>query len=102
MKRDIIEFVSRCLVCQQVKAEHHRPASLLQRIKIPKWKWERITMDFVMRLPRTSRGHDAICVIVDQMTKSTQFFLVKERELFPMSSSYYPSQPFYTSKEWIT
>ena len=46
MTKDVAEFVSRCLTCQQVKAEHQKPAGLHQRIEIPEWKWERITMDF--------------------------------------------------------
>ena len=50
MKKDIAEFVARCLVCQQVKAEHQRLAGLLQRIPIPEWKWEHITMDFVYKV----------------------------------------------------
>ena len=45
MKKDIADFVARCLVCQQVKAEHQRPAGLLQRIPIPEWKWDHIIMD---------------------------------------------------------
>ena len=58
MKKDVADFVSRCLVCQQVKAEHQRPAGLHQNIEIPEWKWERITMDFVTGLPRTPKGFD--------------------------------------------
>ncbi|RVW68203.1 Transposon Ty3-G Gag-Pol polyprotein [Vitis vinifera] len=53
MKRDIAQFVAQCLVCQQVKAEHQRPAGSLQPLAIPEWKWEHITMDFVIGLPRT-------------------------------------------------
>ncbi|GKC86802.1 putative reverse transcriptase domain-containing protein, partial [Tanacetum coccineum] len=56
-----------------VKAEHQRPSSLLQQLEIPKWKWERIAMDFVTKLPRTSNGHDIIWVIVDQLTNSAYF-----------------------------
>ena len=52
MKKDFPQFVSRCLICQQVKAEHQRPAGLLQSVPIPQWKWEKITMDFVEGLPR--------------------------------------------------
>ena len=48
MKKDVAEFVARCLTCQQVKAEHQALARKLQSLKIPKWKWERITMDFVV------------------------------------------------------
>ena len=52
MKKDVAEFVSRCLICQQVKAEHQRPAGFLQSLSIPQWKWEKITMDFVVGLSR--------------------------------------------------
>ena len=55
MKKDVAEFVSRCLICQQVKAEHQRPAGLLQSLLIPQWKWERITMGFVVGLIRSGR-----------------------------------------------
>lgn len=55
MKRDVAEFVAKCLVCQQVKAEHQRPAGTLQSLPVPEWKWEHITMDFVLGLPRTQR-----------------------------------------------
>ncbi|KAL0405617.1 UNVERIFIED_CONTAM: Transposon Tf2-11 polyprotein [Sesamum latifolium] len=60
MKKDVAEFVARCLTCQQVKAEHQAPAGKLQPLTIPEWKWERITMDFVIGLPRTFRKHDAM------------------------------------------
>jgi hypothetical protein len=77
MKTDIAEFVARCIVCQQVKIEHQRPAGLLQPLEIPQWKWEHITMDFVGELPRTQKGHDSIWVIVDRLTKSAHFLPVK-------------------------
>ena len=51
MKNDVEEYVSRCYVCQQVKAEHQRPFGLLQPLKIPTWKWVYISMDFVDGLP---------------------------------------------------
>ena len=60
MKREIAEFVSKCLTCQQIKIEHQKPAGLLQPLSIPEWKWEKITMDFVTGFPRTQRQHDAI------------------------------------------
>ena len=55
MKQEIVQFVSQCLVCQEVKAEHQRPAGLLRPLEIPEWKWEHIMMDFVTGLPRTTR-----------------------------------------------
>ncbi|XP_031394177.1 uncharacterized protein LOC116205681 [Punica granatum] len=77
MKKEIAEFVSKCLVCQQVKAEHQHPSGLLQPLPVPEWKWEKITMDFVSGLPRTRRGHNSIWVIVDKLTKSAHFLPVK-------------------------
>ncbi|XP_070050631.1 uncharacterized protein [Nicotiana tomentosiformis] len=49
MKKEIVGHVTRCLSCQQIKYEHKRPGGLLQKIEILKWKWERITIDFVSR-----------------------------------------------------
>nr|GEX01656.1 putative reverse transcriptase domain-containing protein [Tanacetum cinerariifolium] len=60
MKADITTFVRRCSTCAKVKAEHQKPSSLLQQPKIPEKKWEKITMDFVSRLPRTPSGYDSI------------------------------------------
>ncbi|XP_042404664.1 uncharacterized protein LOC121994816 [Zingiber officinale] len=67
MKKDIATFVAQCLVYQQIKAEHQRPARLLQKIEIPEWKWEHITMDFVVGLPRTRKGHDAIWIEIHDL-----------------------------------
>ncbi len=69
MKRDVAEFVSKCLTCQQVKVEHYAPAGLLHPLPVPEWKWERITMDFVIGLPRTQNSHDAVWVIIDRLNK---------------------------------
>ncbi|GAU51348.1 hypothetical protein TSUD_412960 [Trifolium subterraneum] len=77
MKTEIAEFVSRCIVCQQVKIEHQKPAGPLQPLEIPEWKWEHITMDFVTGLPRNQKGEDSIWVIVDRLTKSAHFITVK-------------------------
>ncbi|GJT52089.1 retrovirus-related pol polyprotein from transposon TNT 1-94 [Tanacetum coccineum] len=78
MKKDIAEYVSKCLTCLKVKAEHQRPSGLLQQPEIPVWKWEGIAMDFVTKLPRTSSGHDIIWVIVDRLTKSAHFLPMRE------------------------
>ena len=59
MKLHVGDFVRRCLTCQQVKAEHQKPAGLLQPLEVAKWKWEHVTMDFVTPLPQTQRRHDA-------------------------------------------
>ncbi|GJT35768.1 putative reverse transcriptase domain-containing protein [Tanacetum coccineum] len=78
MKKDIAVYVSKCLTCLKVKAKLQRPSSILQQPEIPKWKWERISMDFVTKLPRTSSGHDTIWVIVDRLTKSAHFLPMRE------------------------
>ena len=77
MKRDVSEFVTKCLVCQRVKAKHQFPSGLLQPIRIPEWKWDRITMDFVVGLPLTGRKHDSVWVVVDRLTKSAHFLPVR-------------------------
>ena len=77
MKRHVGDFVRRCLTCQQVTAEHQKPAGLLHPLEVAEWKWEHITMDFVTHLPRTPRKHDVVWVIVDQLTKSAHFLVVR-------------------------
>jgi hypothetical protein len=58
MKVDIAKYVACCGVCQQVKAEHKRSTGLMQPLEILEWKWEHITMDFVIGLPHSPRGKD--------------------------------------------
>jgi hypothetical protein len=76
MKREIAKYVSECDTCHRIKADHLRPAGNLQPLSIPKWKWENICMDFIVGLPRTSRGYNSIWVIVNRLTKSTHFIPV--------------------------
>ncbi|GJX98287.1 reverse transcriptase domain-containing protein [Tanacetum coccineum] len=78
MKKDIATYVSKCLTCSKVRVEHQRPSGLLQQSEIPEWKWDKITMDFITKLPRTSSGHDTIWVIVDRLTKSAHFLVTRE------------------------
>ncbi|GKA13986.1 putative reverse transcriptase domain-containing protein [Tanacetum coccineum] len=78
MKRDITEYVSRCLTCSMIKAEHQKPLGFLQQPEIPEWKWEKITTDFVTKLPKSSSGHDTIWVIMDRLTKSAHFLPIRE------------------------
>ncbi|GJZ19169.1 putative reverse transcriptase domain-containing protein [Tanacetum coccineum] len=69
---------SKCLTCAKVKVEHQRPSGLLQQPEIPEWKWEKIAMNFITKLPWSSSGHDAIWVIVDRLTKSAHFLAIRE------------------------
>jgi hypothetical protein len=76
IKREIAKYVSKCDTCQRLKVDHLRPARNLQPLSIPEWKWENICMDFIMGLPRTSRGYNSIWVIMDRLTKSVNFILI--------------------------
>ncbi|GJQ99066.1 putative reverse transcriptase domain-containing protein [Tanacetum coccineum] len=80
MKSDIATYVSKCLTCAKVKAEHQRPSGLLVQPEIPQWKWDNITMDFVTKLPKSSQGYDTIWVIVDRLTKSAIFVPMRETD----------------------
>nr|GFA53265.1 hypothetical protein [Tanacetum cinerariifolium] len=73
-------YVSKCLTCAKVKAEHQNPSGLLVQPKIPEWKWDNITMDFVTKLPKSSQGYDTIWVIVDRLTKSAIFTPIRETD----------------------
>ena len=77
MKRQVGDFVRRCLTCQQVKAEHQKLTRLLEPLEVAEWKWEHVTMDFVTHLPRTQQKHDAVWVIVDRLTKSAHFLAMR-------------------------
>ncbi|KAL4023299.1 hypothetical protein IC575_017051 [Cucumis melo] len=85
MKREVADFVSRCLVCQQVKAPRQCPAGLLQPLSVPGWKWESVSMDFITGLPKTLKGYTVIWVVVDRLTKSAHFV---------------PGKSTYTASKW--
>ncbi|GJU98303.1 retrotransposon protein, putative, ty3-gypsy subclass [Tanacetum coccineum] len=72
------EPLTSVLTYLKVKAEHQRPSGLLQQPEIPLWKWERIVIDFVTKLPRTSSGYHTIWVIMDRLTKSAHFLHMRE------------------------
>ncbi|GKC63483.1 putative reverse transcriptase domain-containing protein [Tanacetum coccineum] len=78
MNANIATYVSKCLTCSKVKDEYQKPPDLLIQPKIPQWKWEKITMEFVTKLPKISSGYDTIWVIVDRLTKSAHFLSMKE------------------------
>ncbi|GKE87387.1 putative reverse transcriptase domain-containing protein, partial [Tanacetum coccineum] len=89
MKADITTYVSKCLTCAKVKAEHQRPSGLLVQYKIPQWKWDNITMDFVTKLPKSSQGYDTIWVIVDRLTKFAIFVPMRDSDLMDKLAKMY-------------
>jgi hypothetical protein len=74
MKRDVAKYVALCDNCQRVKVECQRPTGLLQPLNIPQWKWEEISMNFIIGLPTTQSSYDSIWVIVDRFSKVAHSF----------------------------
>ena len=77
MKKDIAYFVACCDICNKVKAEHQKPARLLQPLLVSQWKWDDICMDFITAKYGSYRGNDAIWVIVDTLTKVAHFLPIR-------------------------
>ena len=89
MKKDVADFVSKCMTCQRVKAEQKKPGGLLHPLEVPQWKWDSISMDFIDGLPRSRRGNTSIWVIVDRLTKSAYFIPAKSRRTASSLASLY-------------
>jgi hypothetical protein len=77
MKIEIARYVARCDTCRRVKAVHMKTTGPLQYLPIPTWKWEDISMDFIVGLPQTAKGFNSIWVIVDRLIKIAYFLPVK-------------------------
>ncbi|WVZ80154.1 LOW QUALITY PROTEIN: hypothetical protein U9M48_027653 [Paspalum notatum var. saurae] len=73
MKREIATYVSECDVCQRIKADHLKPAGMLQPLEVPAWKWENIHMDFIVGLPHTQKGYDSIWSLTDSRKPHISF-----------------------------
>jgi hypothetical protein len=89
MKIEIPRYVARCDTCRRVKAIHMKTARPLESLPIPAWKWEDISMDFIVGLPRTAKGFDSIWVIVDRLTKIAHFLPVKTDHLVAIYAQLY-------------
>jgi hypothetical protein len=76
MKREIAHYVSECDTCRKVKADYMKLGGLLQPLSVPDWKWDDISMDFIVGLLLTARKFNSIWVIVDPLTKSAHFIPV--------------------------
>lgn len=81
MKREIAWYVGRCLIGRKVKTEHQKPHGKLQPLDILRWKWEKITMDFIIKWPRSTKRFDAIWLIMDRLTKIILLLSIKESSL---------------------
>lgn len=99
--------IGQCSTCQYGKAEHQRPTGTLQPLLIPEWKWEEINIDFVTRLPKAPSGEDAIWVLVDRLTKTAHFILMKVKDPMKKLASLYvqnriPSVIVSNRHSWFT
>ena len=77
MRKYIVDYIARCIECQKVKFEHRHQARLLQPFPIPDWKWDVVTIDFIIKLTKTRKQHDSIMVVVDKLTKAAHFIPIK-------------------------
>jgi hypothetical protein len=77
MKKDVVDYITRCMEFHKVKAEHRHPTGLLHSLPIPEKKWEVTTICFISKLPRKKRQHHSIMVVVDKLTKDAHFVPVK-------------------------
>nr|GFB13980.1 putative reverse transcriptase domain-containing protein [Tanacetum cinerariifolium] len=104
MKADIATYVRKCLTCAKVKAEHQRPSGLLVQPKIPVWKWDNITMDFVTKLPKSPKSVIfAPMRVTDPLEKLAKLYLkeVVARHGIPVSIIY-DRDPRFASRFWRT
>ncbi|CAI5472116.1 unnamed protein product [Closterium sp. Yama58-4] len=70
---DVEDYIRSCDTCQRTKSSRQRKAGLLQPIPPPDRPRQVVKMDFIMALPRTVRGHDAIFVVVDKFSRAAHF-----------------------------
>jgi hypothetical protein len=73
MKREAARYVSECDTCRKVNANYMKPGGLLQPLSISEWKWDDISIYFIVGLPLTTHKFDSIWVIVDRLSKSAHF-----------------------------
>jgi hypothetical protein len=92
MKVDIAKYVAKCDTCHRMKASHLKLAGVLQSLSIPMWKWDDISMDFIVGLPLTARKKDSIWVIVDRLTKTAHFIAIHTTYLVQQYAELYMDQ----------
>src|ERR1044072_9441076 len=92
MKREIAQFIAECDICRRVKAEHQRPAGTLRPLPILKWKWDKVSMDFITGFPKTQKGNDAIFVVIDRLSKVPHFLPIRESITASQLADFYVSR----------
>jgi len=105
MAGDISRYVLTCAACQRDKARRHKPFGKLQPLTVPEKPWHTVTFDFIVKLPKTERGNDSICVFVDKLTKVVHFVACQEELSAKDFASLYVDNIFRLhglSREFIT
>jgi hypothetical protein len=77
MKHEVARYVSECDTCRKVKVDYMKPVGLLQPLSIPEWKWDDISMDFIVGLPLIAHKFDSIWVIVDRLSQFAHFIPIR-------------------------
>src|SRR4051812_41650705 len=95
MTREIAQFVAECDVCPRIKAEHQKPVGTLQTLPIPKWKWDKLSMDFITGFPRSQKGNNAIFVVIDRLSKVAHILPIRESITASQLADLYVSQIVY-------
>jgi len=78
MKKEVDNYIDRCLECYKVKNKHRHPSKLLHPFTIPQWKWEFVTVNFITNFPRIVKQHVSVMVVVDKLTKVLHCILVEK------------------------
>ncbi|GJV05756.1 putative reverse transcriptase domain-containing protein [Tanacetum coccineum] len=109
MKADIATYVSKCLTCARVKAEHQRPSGLLVQLEIPEWKWDNIMMDFITKLPKSSQvarhGIPALIIYNRDGRFTSKFWRSFQKSLvtnISMSTAYHPETEGQSERTILT
>lgn len=77
MKKRVAEYLAKCLKCQQVKVEHEQHDGLLNSLHIPEWKWESISLDFIIGLLRPRRNHEYVMAVVENLSKEAHIIPIR-------------------------
>ena len=94
MARDVRAYVRSCDTCQRVKPSTQVPAGLLQPLPIPDKKWESVSLDFIVDLPKTPSGFDAILVVIDRLSKMAHFIPTHTNASAPQIANLFISHIF--------
>jgi reverse transcriptase-like protein/integrase-like protein len=73
MRKSVQQYIQQCQSCQANKSSNQLPIGLLQSLDVPGKRWETVSMDLITKLPKTSKGNDAIIVFVDKFTKMVHY-----------------------------